>query len=119
MDVRFELRKHLEDFGKYAPHSATEVEIRHAWDKKKPIFFFIRDRAHQEYQQMKGNPSYEPRWIQTKEKESWFSLVRAIDDLRIANDDGRSNFIEPFSSIVEPRQRALSRQGTEIKLPEL
>ena len=50
-------------FGEFVGKSATHAEVIHAMkpEFRKPIFFFIRDRAFADFEQMRSNLAYSPR----------------------------------------------------------
>src|SRR5262245_55824996 len=57
--------------GPYAGKSATQAEVEHArgLTPPKPIFFFIRDAAFNDYQLLRDNPSAQTRWVEPHDAE--------------------------------------------------
>lgn len=50
--------------GPNAGHSATHLEIRRARETNKPLFFFLREPAARDYEQLRANPAYDSKWVE-------------------------------------------------------
>jgi Domain of unknown function (DUF4062) len=98
------------DVEPYKGLSATHAEIRKARAIGKPVFFFIRDRAWLEYQQLQGDPSYDSKWVETRDpdnRRSWFQFVQEVSAL--PQTHSMSNWCDMFSSSVDLRSLVLKR----------
>ena len=88
-----------------APHadkSATHVEIDHARTLGKPVFYFIRNRAFMEFEQLKTNNSHATRWVEPSDvasRQKWLDFVRNIAALPKSAD--YSNWLDQFDSGVD------------------
>jgi hypothetical protein len=83
----------------YPGISATHAELNYARKKQIPIFFYIRDRAEDEYKQLQSNSKYKLNWVQNKWKKEWSKLVDYAFKLPEGVD--YSNWRERFSTVVD------------------
>jgi hypothetical protein len=103
---------------KNGPHkglSATHAEIICARSLKKPIFFFIRRAAYQEYDQMRRNGwSMKSAWVEpdvgpdpNPRRELWFRFVEEIASY--PPHQGWSNWCDQFENSVDLKAIVLKR----------
>lgn len=97
--------------GPYQGKSATQAEVEYARSLPKPVFFFLRDRAANDYDVMRLNGvSAKTRWVQEKnekQRERWFEFVRSVSELPRHAD--WSNWYDPFKDVVDLKRIVLKR----------
>jgi hypothetical protein len=90
--------------------SATHAEARKARELKRPIFFFIRDRAWLEFQQLQSNHDYKTSWVEPTNAEvrrKWFEFVAEVSAL--PKSHSLSNWCDQFTSTVDLKTLVLKR----------
>ena len=88
--------------GDYAGKSATHVEVEHALNKNRPVLYFIRKRAELDYQQLRKNPDYDPKWVEPRDpdrRKLWFDFVKWL--FALPEHRERSNWYDSFGDSVE------------------
>ena len=95
--------------GEYHGLSATHVEIRRARHERIPLFFFIRNFAWQDYEQIRKNTNYSPNWVEKVEgkKKKWFEMVEECASL--PQHESVSNWCDQFQASVDLKQLVLKR----------
>jgi hypothetical protein len=95
--------------GRFAGRSATHLEVLHARDTHKPIFFFLRDRADAEFRQLRQSPDYQPEWIEKdpERRAKWLELAKMAFDL--PSEETHSNWKDQFQSVVDLKKIVLKR----------
>lgn len=97
----------LRDFGGL---SASHAEVRKARELTRPVFFFIRDRAWLEYQQLQGDTSYDTKWVEPRNPDArrkWFDFVAEAS--KLPKTHSLSNWCDTFSSSVDLKSLVLKR----------
>lgn len=90
--------------------SATHIEVDHARKNSKPVFYFIRDRAYTEFEQLRHNASYKTYWVEPNNEQArdrWRGFVQQIAALPMSND--YSNWLDQFSTAVDLCDKVESR----------
>lgn len=90
--------------------SATHAEIRKARDIGRPIFYFIREFAWLDYQQLKIDQNYKSKWVEKKNddgKRRWFGFVDEVASL--PKTHSLSNWCDTFRSSVDLKPLVLKR----------
>lgn len=85
--------------GRYGDKSATHVEIDHARSLRKPVFYFMRERAWADYDLLRGNKDTNTTWVEQKNPEGrsrWLGFIREL--AAIPEHEGRSNWVGRFKS---------------------
>ncbi|MCY2954047.1 MAG: DUF4062 domain-containing protein [Planctomycetota bacterium] len=59
----------LLEHGDYQGKSAVHAEILHAWEHEKPVFFFVRNRALDEFYQLQRDAQYKTRWVEAHDDD--------------------------------------------------
>lgn len=95
------------NIGDHSGLSATHAEIRSARDSKVPVFFFVRNYALLDYEQLRKNFEYSPNWIEAKYKSEWFEMVKECASLPLQKCV--SNWCDPFMSSVDLKKLVLKR----------
>jgi hypothetical protein len=98
--------------GPHAGKSATQVEIEYArsLSPRKPILFFMRDRAWNDYELLKGNIEAETRWVEprnTLARKSWLLFANSI--AAYPEHRGVSNWVTLFRSSNDLRRIVTKR----------
>jgi hypothetical protein len=96
--------------GERAGFSATHLEIRHAREHKKPVFFFVRERAMLDYDLLRGDRSVATRWVEPDDPDvraKWLAMMKEIASL--PKHEGMSNWCDQFRTSVELRSRVKKR----------
>jgi hypothetical protein len=98
--------------GKYAGKSATYAEVAHALAIKppKPLLFFVRDRAANDYGVMRDNGlDAQTRWVveEGEQKQRWFDFFKWVSE--IPEHASRSNWYDSFRDVVELKALAWKR----------
>lgn len=96
--------------GEYAGLSATHAEVRHAVKHKKPVLYFIRDRAFNDFEQLRRDPGFNAQWVESKEPERrklWLGFVKEMS--RLPGHVDQSNWLETFKSSVDLKPLVLKR----------
>jgi hypothetical protein len=96
--------------GSYAGKSATQIEIERARERGKPIYFFIRDRAEIEFQQLRADKTYRAKWVEPKNdqsRQSWLEFVSFATNL--SSEKVPSNWKDQFTTIVDLKKLVLKR----------
>ena len=94
--------------------SATHAEIQHARKIKKPIYYFMRDKAFSEYDLLRNNPDGHCLWVERYDEEQrkkWVAFVKEVQNLSIAQNQGHSNWIDSFTDSVQLKKLVLKRLG--------
>ncbi len=82
--------------------SATHVEVRHARSLGKPVFFFVREPAYREYEQLRANPNYTTNWVEPHNPSSrtaWAGFMKEISAL--PPHKGWSNWFDLFKTSID------------------
>ncbi len=95
----------------YAGVSATHAELLHADKQSKPIFYFVRDKAFIEHDQIIANGAFVPRWI---DKKSQHELAKLIADKKALTPGSKSNWVDQFKSSVDLKPIVLKRLITQF-----
>ena len=95
--------------GEYRELSATHAEIQRARAQNVPVFFFIRNYAWQDFEQIRKNADYSPNWVEkdTSKKAKWFEMVRECATL--PKHESVSNWCDQFQSSVDLKLLVLKR----------
>jgi nucleoside 2-deoxyribosyltransferase len=97
--------------GPYQGKSATQAEVEYARSLPKPVFFFVRDRAANDYAVMRDNGvAAKTRWVQERNEEQrkrWFEFVRYVSELPRHAD--WSNWYDPFKDVVDLKRIVVKR----------
>jgi len=97
--------------GPYQGKSATQAEVEYARSLPKPVFFFLRDRAADDYDVMRLNGvSAKTRWVRETNEEQrkrWFEFVRSVSEL--PRHAEWSNWYDPFKDVVDLKRIVLKR----------
>lgn len=95
------------------PHTglcATQLEVRHARDRALPCFFFVRDVAWLDYQQLRRDSGYATRWVEPdnpNSRQKWMDFVAEVTALPGTN--GVSNWRDTFSASTDLKKLVLKR----------
>lgn len=96
--------------------SATQAEIQHARDLKKPIAIFIRNRAYTDYAFLRNNADANPLWVEKHETEEcktnrkrWLDFVKLLVRLPGEKQADYSNWVDQFETIVDLKRIVLKR----------
>lgn len=92
----------LESYG-YGELSATHVEYNRALDRKKPVYFYVRDHLKADYDHWRKNPTAENRYPWCKGKDDAIKLFSFIDQRTQppGSTEVRNNWIQTFQSSVD------------------
>ncbi|MEZ6142559.1 MAG: DUF4062 domain-containing protein [Zavarzinella sp.] len=95
--------------GEHEGLSATHAEIRRARDNQIPMFFFLRNYAWQDYEQLRKNDSYSPNWMKEKgeRKQKWFDMVKECS--KLPTHGSMSNWCDQFQSSVDLKLLVVKR----------
>jgi|GEM_PF-2081919 len=77
--------------------SATHVEVRHARKMKKPVFFFMRETAYRESEQLRMNANYTTKWVEPTDsgaRASWAAFIKEVSGL--PKHENWSNWVDLF-----------------------
>jgi len=88
--------------GPRAGRSATELEVCHAREHGKPIFFFIREPAIRDYYALRGNPAYQTKWVEPAREEArskWLEFVKWASEL--PKHENWSNWYDQFKTVLD------------------
>jgi hypothetical protein len=96
-------------FGEFQGKSATHAEVLHAESPalRKPVFTFIRDRAFQDYTQLRRDPNYDAKWVDRKSKAEWTDFVKSRVEL--LPDQQGTNWHDEFATTVDLKAKVLKR----------
>jgi nucleoside 2-deoxyribosyltransferase len=92
--------------GEFEGKSATHAEVLYAERLRKPVFIFIRDKAFQEYGQLRRNPNFDSKWVAGKNKTRWTEFVKSRVELQ---DRQGTNWYDEFSTSIDLKARVLKR----------
>lgn len=96
--------------GPYEGLSATHAEIRFAFEKQIPVYFFIRREAFTEWSMLKRDASYQTNWVEPKDPEQrkrWTDFVSEY--AKLPSEENVSNWFDQFDSIVDLKKIVESR----------
>ena len=96
--------------GRLEGKSATFAEVERAREQRKPMYFFIRDKAELDYRQLRRNADYESQWVEPKNAENrrrWLELADIA--FTLPTEGGHSNWRDQFASVVDLKTIALKR----------
>jgi hypothetical protein len=99
--------------GPFAGISATHAEVRFAKAKGIPVLHFIRREAFHEYSMLKRDATVKTTWVETSSEERrhlWVSFVAEFATL--PTEGGVSNWVDPFTTIVDLKEVVLLRIRT-------
>lgn len=94
----------------YEGLSATHAEIRFAFEKQIPVYFFIRREAFTEWSMLKRDASYRTNWVEPKDpvqRRRWTDFVSEY--ARLPSEEDVSNWFDQFDSIVDLKKIVESR----------
>ena len=104
--------------GKYTGKSATHAEIEHAREIGKPIYFFLRDKASNEFGYLRDNgPESKTRWVEPDDNEKrvrWVTFVKMISMLPY--HDSWSNWYDPFVNVTDLKSIVCKRLRDKFPL---
>jgi nucleoside 2-deoxyribosyltransferase len=92
--------------GEFKDKSATHAEVLYAESLRKPVFIFIRDKAFQEYGQLRRNPHFDSKWVDDKTKAQWTDFVKSRVELQ---DREGTNWRDEFATSVDLKAKVLKR----------
>ncbi len=99
--------------GKYKGKSATHAEIDLARELAKPIFFFIRDRAANEFAFMRDNgTTLRTRWVEEVDqgkRDKWLDFVMGVS--KLPRHAKWSNWYDSFTDVVDLKELVHKRLG--------
>lgn len=93
----------------YGGHSATHAEILHARSVGKPIFTFVRDKTLADYDHIRRDANFDPKWIDKKSKDDMARLIEEQQNLATAITASRSNWFDAFKNVVDLKAVVLKR----------
>ena len=88
--------------GEFKGISATHAEVRFARQMAKPVFFFIRQQAYDEWSLLKRDPATVTLWVEPHNiprKKLWTEFVAEF--IKLPSGEGSSNWFDQFSNIVD------------------
>lgn len=110
--------------GQFSGKSATHAEVQHARSHRKPIFFFVREAAFREYEQLRFKPTYKTVWVEpnkTAARQLWFKFMSEVAAL--PTHSGWSNWCDlfRFSTDLKPlvQKRLSDHFKQQFALPAL
>jgi hypothetical protein len=97
--------------GSHDGKSATHIEVLHArsLDPRKPVFFFMREKAWLDYGILKDNPAANVNWVEPRNPDNrnkWMEFVNYVSALP---EHARSNWVTFFKSSVDLKGLVLKR----------
>lgn len=94
--------------------SATHAEVEKARERGRPIFFFMREQAWVDYQQLRENPDYRSKWVEkgrgnekNERQERWVEFVNEVAKLPTSGQ--HSNWCDTFRSVADLKPLVLKR----------
>jgi hypothetical protein len=98
----------------FAGVSATHAEILHARANGKAIFTFVRERSYIDHEQILGDATFKPKWIDPKSKDELAKLIKEQRDLAAAVAAKRSNWFDQFKTSADLKHLVLKRLFDEF-----
>lgn len=105
--------------GPYRGKSATHAEVDLARQLRKPLLFFIRDRADSDYQQLRRGNHFEPEWVERdpKKRDLWLKFVQHCFELPESGET--PNWRDLYTSVVDLKKVVLKRLGDVQRSPSV
>lgn len=97
----------LRDGTAYAGMSATKTEIGYAQRIGKPVFFFIREAAHIEYDRLKRDEKFDAKWVEPTNRHLWRRFL--MNQFLLPQHANRSNWYDLFKNSTDLKGTVLCR----------
>ena len=88
----------------YGDLSATHVEVRHAREEGKPIFFFIRSIAYTEWSMLKRDSSVNTKWVEPDNPRCRALWTEFVSEFASLPGEETSNWFDQFRNVVDLKQ---------------